>query len=307
MERVDGKPHIAIIYTFNDIPEFPGGQRGGVKSFIDYFEQFLISYESINDNWKGDTFTYEFHIIHTKPFSEKKYKLLDELGVNVHFIKNAFGNTMMRGNAFMIDIDCDFRLALDNDLIGVSEPDFDFDMDIQGGFGGSKWTRKEWENICEWLNIPCPPGTPITKGPGAFNNWSSNEYVRYITTGSDEGLFPYWNAGCLFIRNSISKYYGALLTASCFKYFKNPQYEVPYFFIQDCMGPVANAVTDKWSTLPIGTNMLCLYNQPKVVEFNQNYKGKVSLVHYIMLYKNQRFGKMVVDYHNKIKEKYLKW
>mgnify|MGYP001052881683 FL=1 len=78
MEGVDGKPHIAIIYTFNDIPEFPGGQRGGVKSFIDYFEQFLISYESINDNWKGDTFTYEFHIIHTKPFSQKKYKLLDE-------------------------------------------------------------------------------------------------------------------------------------------------------------------------------------------------------------------------------------
>lgn len=306
MDRVDGKPHIAIIYTFNDIAEFPGGQRAGIKSFIDYFEQFLISYESIKDNWKGETFTYEFHIIHSIKFSDKKYKLLEDLGVNVHFIKNAFGNTMMRSNAFLIDLDCDFRLAMDNDLIGVSEPDFNFNMDIQGGFGGCKWNRKQWEDLCEWMNLPCPDGIPLTNGPGSFSNWNSNEYIKYVTTGSDDGLFPYWNAGVLFIRNSISKYYGSLLVSACLKYFKQPQYETPFCFVQDCLGVVANAVTDKWSTLPIGTNMLCLFNQPKVVEFNQNYKGKVSLVHYIMLYKNQRFGKMVVDYHNKIKEKYLK-
>ena len=52
------------------------------------------------------------------------------MGVNVHFIKNAFGNTMMRSNAFLIDLDCDFRLAMDNDLVGISEPDFDFNIDI---------------------------------------------------------------------------------------------------------------------------------------------------------------------------------
>ena len=73
---MDKLPHIAIIYTFNDIKGFPGGQRGGIKSFIDYFEQFLISYESINDNWKGETFTYEFHIIHSIKFSSEKYKIL---------------------------------------------------------------------------------------------------------------------------------------------------------------------------------------------------------------------------------------
>ena len=33
---MDKLPHIAIIYTFNDIKGFPGGQRGGIKSFIDY-------------------------------------------------------------------------------------------------------------------------------------------------------------------------------------------------------------------------------------------------------------------------------
>ena len=37
MKKVDGLPHIAIIYTFNDVDGFSGGQRGGVKSFIDYF------------------------------------------------------------------------------------------------------------------------------------------------------------------------------------------------------------------------------------------------------------------------------
>ena len=52
MDRIDGKPLIAIIYTFNDIAVFPGGQRAGIKSIIDYFQQFLISYESIKDNLK---------------------------------------------------------------------------------------------------------------------------------------------------------------------------------------------------------------------------------------------------------------
>lgn len=297
-------PHIAIIYTFNDISGFVGGQRDGIKSVIDYFDQFLISYESINDNWKNDTFTYEFHIIHSKPFSDEKVDLLNKLGVNVHLIKNAFGDTLMRTNAFLIDIECDFRLALDNDTFGLTEPNFDFNMDIQGGFGGCKWNRKEWENICEWLNIPCPVGTPITKGPGSFNNWNSNEYTRYVKTGSDKGLFPYWNAGVLFIRNSVSKYYGALLTACSFKYFKNPQYKINHLFVQDCMGVVANAVTEKYSTLPIGTNMLCLNNQPQLVQFNQNYKGKVSLIHYIKLNKGQRFSKMILEYYDNIKQKY---
>jgi len=303
---MDKLPHIAIIYTFNDIEGFPGGQRGGVKSFIDYFEQFLISYESISENWKGETFTYEFHIVHSKPFSDKKAKLLKDIGVTSHFVKNIFEPTLLRSNAFLLELECDFRLVLDNDTIGISEPDFDFSMDIQGGFGGCKWTRKQWEGICDWLNIPCPNGEPIIKENGGFDKWNSNEYLHYIKTGDSSNLFPYWNAGVIFVRNTISNQYGTALVASSVKYFRNPEYKVNFLTIQDVLGVTANYVTKKWSTLPIGTNMLCLYNQPKVVEFNQNYKGKVSLVHYIMLYKHQKFGPMVVNYHNQIKEKYLK-
>jgi hypothetical protein len=212
---------------------------------------------------------------------------------------------MMRNNAYFIDVDCDFRLVLDNDTLGVSEPDFDFDMDIQGGFGGCKWNRKQWVDICEWLNIPCPPQTPITE-TGAFDNWNSLEYVRYINTGKWENLFPYWNAGVLFIRDSLSKFYGSMLVNTSIKYFRNPQYKMNKLFVQDTMGVSAHAVTTKYSALPIGTNMLCLYNQNSVVDFNERYKGKVSLVHYIMLEKGQRFSKMILDYHLKIKEKYLK-
>jgi len=304
MEKI--KPHIAIIYTFNDIQSFAGGQRGGIKSFIDYFQQLLISYESISENWKGDKFTYEFHVVHSDKFSDKKQKLLDELGIITHRVKNAFGNVMLRSNGYLIDIDCDFRLLLDNDTLGLEEPEFDFNMDIQAMFGGCKWNRKEWEDICEWLNLPCPDGQPIRTDKGGYNKWNSFEYIKYITTGSSEGLFPYFNNGVMFIRNSLSKHFGALLVSTSWKYFKNPDYKVDAPLTQDVLGIVTNTITDKWSILPIGTNLLCLLNQPKVLEFTENYKGKVSLIHYIMLKKNQRFGDIVMKYFNQINEKYLK-
>lgn len=304
MEKV--KPHIAIIYTFNDIEKFAGGQRGGVKSFIDYFQQLLISYESITENWKGENFTYEFHVVHSDSFTDRKQKLLNELGITTHQVKNVFGKVMLRSNGYLIDVDCDFRLLLDNDTLGLSEPDFDFNMDIQAGFGGCKWTRKEWEEICEWLNLPCPDGQPIITGKGGFKRWNSFEYIRYVTTGKSEGLFPYFNNGVMLVRNSLSKYFGSMLISASVKYFKNPKYKIDSLFTQDVLGIVTNAVTDKWSIFPIGINMLCLLNQPKVLKFTENYKGKVSLVHYIMLTKNQRFGDIVMKYYNQINEKYLK-
>lgn len=68
---------IAIITPFNDIEEIEGGSRSSIKQMISYFDQFLILYSSIEENWQNANFEFTFIILHSIPFERKKIKILN--------------------------------------------------------------------------------------------------------------------------------------------------------------------------------------------------------------------------------------
>lgn len=299
--------HISIIYTFNDVANFVGGSKCGIKQNISYFNQFLISYESIKQNWVNGKFTYDIHIIHSKPFSDEKLGILDKLDVTLHHIKNSFQPNILRHTALLIDLDCDFRLILDNDVIALNEPDFNFDLDIQLQLGGSKWNHKQWNELCDWLNISCPTQKPLISENGNFEKYSLKEYIEYFKTNEYANLFPSFNGGVIFVKNSISKQYGHTLVSCAMKYFRNPKFKVRFLGIQDILGVVANEITKKWGVLPIGINYILTEWFPQTIQRDVSYPTKdIYLLHYINLSAAHPKAKIILNLHNLIKNKYLK-
>lgn len=299
--------HISIIYTFNDVGNFVGGSRCGIKESIDYFEQFLISYESIKQNWLGNNFTYDIHLVHSKPFAEKKLSILSNLDVTLHHIKNSFEPNILRHHAFLIDLDCDFRLVLDNDVIAVNEPMLNFDMDIQCQLGGSKWNHIQWKEICSWLNIKCPSQIPIITEFGNFEKYSLKEYFKYFKTKKYNDLFPSFNGGVIFVKNTISKQYGHTLVSCAMKYFKNRKFKIRFLGIQDILGVVANEITPNWGVLPIGMNYILTNWFSDTIKNDVSYPmNNIYLLHYINLDKAHPKAKMINNIQKLVNKKYLK-
>lgn len=301
------KKRIAIIYTFDDnIVNYAGGSKTGIKSKLSYFDQFLISYESIKENWSSKEFTYEFYIVHTKDFLSSNKNILDNLDVTLIKTKSPFGGTGKRTTAFTVDIDCDFRLILDNDTIGLKTPTFDFTKDILVSYGGSTYSKNIYEKICkEILNITPPNEHPIHSNskPVSFSDY---EYVKYYESKGNKRLFPALNAGAIMIKNELSQIFGKKLIESVKKL---PEISKKFggrslLVVQPIYGIVVNDITNNWYHFDKGFNFL-LTSFGRIPIVNSKYKGNVYLAHYINHDKKDFFTEKIEYYMNKI-EKYKK-
>jgi len=123
-------PKIAIIIAINDLLSVNGTTQNGIKGELGYVEQFLMLYYSINDNW---FFNYKIYIAHSRDFSGRTLTRLSAL--NVSFIKIDTPNLLVRPESYLVNIDCDYRLVLDADMIALSNPSFNFNYDAQGMYG----------------------------------------------------------------------------------------------------------------------------------------------------------------------------
>lgn len=300
-------PHIAIIFTFNDIQHSPGSTKTGMKSYIDFFSQFMIAYESIRENWNQKYFTYEFFIIHTDDFNEDRKKILNSIDVTLIRTKCIFGYGAMRHLSFLEKIDCDFKLVLDNDVVGLSTPNFNFDKDALITYESSKYNYQQWISICEDLNLKVPIQKPIAIENGYYHSWNDNEYLYYYKNRPLYNLFPSLNAGAFLIKNDLSYLFGCLLGMCSAKYnnlvLSRDNVNIEYVS-QDIYGVCLDNITKNWEPFEFGFNFI-FSNLPNLKNYSLNeYDGNITLFHYISLNDDNKFSEIVKSYHNRIKEKY---
>lgn len=277
------KPHIAIIYNFNDIDGlFEGGSNTGVKKDISYFEQFLLSYDSIKEKWNTEKFTYDFHIVHTKNFKDKSQKVLDNLkDVKLYLVDEPFGGTGLRCLTFDIDIECDYRLVLDNDTLAIQTPNFDFTKDALVSYGGSVYNQVNYNRLCDYIGIKTPKEKPFCDV--GYLEWNTAEYeVYYTKKRGEERLFPALNAGTLLLKNELCKEFSKKLLIAVGKI---PSFAKKYGgrsvkVIQPIYGLVLNHITDNWNHFERGFNFIVSHMRG-IKDIIKEYKGTIYLVHYI--------------------------
>lgn len=299
---------IAVILPFNDLEVFQGGSRQGVKSRISYFEQFLILYESIMENWKKEVFDYQIIVLHSVPFSLEKQKTLDCLDICV-MKANYDGHPLkIRPMAYMVDVDCDFRLVLDVDMIALKEPEFDFSYDVQAVYGGNKFNKKQWRQICKYLDCVMPSYRILRIRKGNYRAWCFKEHYLYQTGKQKKKIFPYFNNGAILVKNSLASElantwvrYRELYT----EYIKSTEGVDIDLEGQDVMGLAINTITDNWSTLPRGFN----YVLNEKFHFGRRMIASdtelVSLYHYINLSEGSIYYDIVNRYQESVTKKHF--
>lgn len=285
------KPHIAIIYSFNDRTKHKYGSRRGLKEEIGYFDQFLVSRQSIIDTWKQDKFSYDFHIVCSDSFSNEKMEYLTQLGVSVICVGES-ANPFLRTLALTADIKCDFKLILDNDTFAIDQPSFDFSKDVLAMFGGCRFNSNRIDLMCKHLNIDRPVQEPKHDGLGVFYN--DYEYGDYYSPNDPGTIFPYFNGGAILIKKEISKEVGKLIISFI------PKIGKRVWGYQDLIGVAINHVTKNWAPFEKGFNFLINPNLPNIRRVMESYPGKISLIHYIN--SSSHFPK----YYNLVKETYKK-
>ena len=293
------KPHISIFYNFDNIPHIKGTTKKGIKSEINFFDQFLISYYSINENWINNKFTFDFYITHSLPFHP------DKLNVNLRQVDTHL-NHVKRYHSLLEGVECDYKLLLDNDTVGLKVPNFDFTKDALIGYSGSKYNYQEWEKICRCVCLELPPQHPIkTNEEARYYKFEADEYLFYYNNFPNYNLFPSVNAGALLIKNSLSKSLGELLKESSIKYhnyiLERDKVNIGYVS-QDIYGLCVNHITKNWSHLEHGFNFL-LSGLPSFQSLVTNYPlNKISLFHYIntKFDEDYRFISIIQKYKQKV-------
>lgn len=300
------KPHIAIIYNFNDvIGAFEGGSNTGIKEEISYFEQFLLSYDTIKQNWNTEKFTFDFHIVHTKDFETKNQKVIDSLDdVKMYLVREPFDGTGLRCLAFDIDIECDYRLVLDNDTIAIQTPNFDFTKDALVSYGGSVYNQTNYERFCKHLGIKVPRQIPFCDV--GYLEWNTAEYEIYYRKNINRNLFPALNAGALLLKNELCKEFSQKLLDGVSKI---PSFAKKYGgrsfkVVQPIYGLILNDLTDNWAPFEKGFNFICSL-RGGISDIMKSYKGNLYLVHYIRYPKDDdKLNLNILEKLENIKEKY---
>lgn len=279
------KPHIAIVFAFNDdIHRFIGGSRNGFKEEISYFDQFLMAEHSISNNWKDADFEFSIHIVHERPFNEENVARLNDLGIIMHRVIKIYPNSGLRHLAFNIDVDCDYILALDNDMVAINPPKFDYTKDALISYGGSRYNYETWKDICNHLNMRMPANAPLNTENGFKIN--AMEYERYYNDKTSKILFPAVNAGALMIKKNLARQFSHTLAAALAKYRIYSIDKIgkePYYMVQNVYGIALNEVTQNWAPFERGFNLLLSDALPGITDIylKCGAKENVSLVHYI--------------------------
>ncbi len=298
---------VAIIMPFNDLGEIHGGSRNGIKGQISYFDQFLMLAESIMDNWPRRNFKYRIIALHSLPFSEEKKTILEQ--INVEVVKADYDEhpVKIRPAAYTMDFDCDFRLILDVDMIALKEPNFDFSKDVLSMYGGNKYNKRQWQDICQFLGCRTPDFFSLKLKPGHYDGWLFLEHYLYQAGWLRGRVFPYFNNGAVLIKNELAAKVGSVwldYRRSYTQYIEKTRGADIDLEGQDVIGLAINQVTDNWSTLPKGCNYILqekFYLGRRLIAANTR---DVSLLHYITVNKGNHYYRTVQNYHDKIRSKY---
>lgn len=307
MHKICEKKVIAIVIALNDLDLFHGGSRNGLKSEISYFDQFLMLYDSIQKNWKKEYFDYYFVLIHSKPFKEEKQQILDKLNLNVLKVDYPFHEVKIRPMCYSIPLECDFRLVLDVDMLAFKEPNFDFSFDAQAMYGGNKYNKKQWNEICETLSCNYPKFSIKKWKPGKYNEWIFHEHYVYQSGKKKKKMFPYFNNGAILINNNLSSHFSEVWDEMRKKYtfYVKEKFNLDIDLEgQDVVGLAINQVTSNWNIFMQGMNFILNDSFPLGIKLNKDYKGDLYLLHYINIKIDNPYFDVLNKQYQLIKIKY---
>jgi hypothetical protein len=293
---------IAIIICINDInyTHGKGPTKMSLKKDLSYFQQFLILYYSIKENWN---FNYHIYLVHSRPFKESSLNILKNLDVTLKCINTE--NLMIRPESYLIDIECDYRLVLDCDMVALNNPSFNFNYDAQAMYGSFNYEVLP-NSIFKNLDIIKPEkkkfcNYEIKKGNNSLWNMNHINLIdNYYKNNIDceKKYYPIFNHGAILVNNKYSKTIGEKLLLYKKKY--NTQNG------QNVIGYIINDVTNgNWTHFDKGFNFT--FNIDRIKHTPNKFKyinenNTINLLHYINLPKNSiYFKKYVKKYYDIIK------
>lgn len=299
---------LAIIVAFNDVSTFHGGSRVGVKSEISYFDQFVMLVRSMRENWLEENFEYYVVAVHSVPFDQRKKAILDSLGVVLVQADYNIYKLKVRPAAYLIDLECDFRLILDVDTLAFKMPIFDFSKDVQATYGGNKYNIKQWTEVCNFLGCVLPKNTCLKRKAGGYRSWGFREHYLHQRGLLSGRIFPYFNNGAVLVKNSVAPTLGDTWNLFRLKYTEfilcNEGIDIDLEG-QDVLGLAINNTTDNWGALPTGFNYIL---QEKFILGRRLLISKhiknLSLIHYINTPSSCSWGQFILSYYYSTREIY---
>jgi hypothetical protein len=301
------KPLISIVIPLNELKSFNGGSLNGVKSEINYFIQFLMLYESINQNWKKTSFDYNFYLIHSIPFSDKNQEILDKLDIKQVYTQYKRHKTKIRPICYELEIDCDFRLVLDVDMLALSEPNFDFNKDFQAMYGGNKYNKSQWRKISKYLKCDMPNESVRIFKKGIYNKWTFKEHYLYQIGVTKKKKFPFFNNGAILVKNNFSYDFSCLWDdyRASYTEFVKKEFNINIDLEgQDVVGLAINQLTQNWGVFEPGFNFIIQDKFDEGEKLVRNFKKQVSLLHYIHATKTNKYYPIIKEHYNRVVKKY---
>ena len=120
---------INICIPFNDLkPPSNIGMVVGKKP--SYYDQLVYLIKSIKKNWDSSLLDYSIHAFHSRELQPSKKNELESLGCEVIHDSDELIPYLCRENIFKHDMDGDYTLVLDTDMLVLKTPTFEYERDI---------------------------------------------------------------------------------------------------------------------------------------------------------------------------------
>ena len=143
---------INICIPFNDLkPPSNIGMVVGKKP--SYYDQLVYLIKSIKKNWDSSLLDYSIHAFHSRELQPSKKNELESLGCEVIHDSDELIPYLCRENIFKHDMDGDYTLVLDTDMLVLKTPTFEYERDIYVRKAGNT----EIGNISKLCDSMVPP------------------------------------------------------------------------------------------------------------------------------------------------------
>ena len=194
-------------------------------------------------------------------------------------------------------------------MYALSPPNFNFKIDAQAMYGSNKYTKNQWEQICNFIEAKLPKYKVLRENVGNINDWSGSEHFLYHLGEINEKIFPYFNNGAILIRNSFSKELKVTLENYTFRYIEylkkhegiNHQVSVG----QDMIGIAIDNCVKEWQPFEPGFNFIVQNSFEKSRLMLDSFDIKnVKLFHYINVPKGSIYEKIVLNKYKEVRKKY---
>ena len=260
-----------IIILFNPNPSYGKTHaiNGTTNKSISLINQFSAFCKSIVRHLQVP---HRISIIHSNEFTTDEINILNMLPVDLLHCsckhKNIYDIASMR---YKIDtkIKGTHRLIAETDMLMLQNPNFDWDVDFQFGYGGSPPNRMIVESQISRFNL---------KTLSEDINWNIPHLFReYMKTGNHTNLPPGINNGLVLIKEEMAiRLYDEFLSEIMplliqEKFDKN----TAHFIGQWMMGPILITLSDNWKPFPSSINYLL-----KEYDVNEFGKDRIQLLHY---------------------------